>query len=170
MLYFKCTYCILIARKNLNSDSCSGTWDVDVPAAYSAVLDTTGRTAQAPVRVSAGVITQGVSEARLAGATPGAGGVSGAWRGVSGSGTRALIHKPGVTGVMRDTEKLVWSPEVTKDDTAAIYVTFSSAPSHAIKPAHVNTTTSPERSRPYLETLIGVKLIQLKLKLCTILS
>ena len=120
------------------------------------------------MRVSGRVITQGVSEARLAWTTPGARGVSGARRGVSGPGTRALIHKPGVTGVMWDTERMVRSPEVTEDDTAAIYVTISSAPSHAVKPAHVDTTTSPERSRPYLK--IGVNLIQSKLKLCTMLS
>ena len=36
--------------------------DVDVTATYSTVLDTTGSTAQAPVRVSGGVITQGVNK------------------------------------------------------------------------------------------------------------
>ena len=37
--------------------------DVDVAATYSAGLDATGITAQAPVRVSGGVITPGVNEA-----------------------------------------------------------------------------------------------------------
>ena len=59
--------------------------DVDVAATYSAVLDTTGSTAQAAVRVSSGVITQGVSEAFCAGATSGTRGVGGSWRRVSWS-------------------------------------------------------------------------------------
>ena len=64
----------------------SGAGNVDVTATYSAVLDATGGAAQAPVWVSGGVIAQGVSKAGLAGATSGAGGVSGPWWGVSGSG------------------------------------------------------------------------------------
>ena len=44
----------------------------------------------------------------------------------------------------------MWAPEVAKDDTAAIDVTFSATSSHAIQPAHVNTTASPERTRPDL--------------------
>ena len=59
--------------------------DVDVAATNSAVLDTTGSTAQAPVRVSGGVITQGVSEAFCAGVTSGTRGIGGSWRRVSRS-------------------------------------------------------------------------------------
>ena len=67
--------------------------DVDVTPTYSAVLDAAGCTAQPPVRVSAGVITQGVSEAGLAWAAPGAGGAGGPWRRVSGPGPGALVNK-----------------------------------------------------------------------------
>ena len=61
--------------------------DVDVAATYSAVLDAACITAQAPVRVSGGVITQGVSEAFCAGATSGTRGIGGPGRRVSRSGT-----------------------------------------------------------------------------------
>ena len=67
--------------------------NVDVTATYSAVLDAACCTAQAPVRVTGGVITQGVSEARLSRATPGSGGTSGPWRRVSGPGPWALVNK-----------------------------------------------------------------------------
>ena len=59
--------------------------DVDVTATYSTVLDTTGSTAQAPMRVSGGVITQGVSKAFSARATSGTRGVGGPWGRVSRS-------------------------------------------------------------------------------------
>ena len=59
--------------------------DVDVAATYSAVLDAACSTAQSPVRVSGGVITQGVSEAFCAWATSGTRGVGGSWRRVSRS-------------------------------------------------------------------------------------